>query len=348
MHYQELYMQRSLQLAALGQAWVAPNPMVGAVVVKHGVIIGEGYHQQFGGPHAEVNAVNAVSDKTLLEGATIYVSLEPCAHFGKTPPCTDLIIAHKIAKVIVACLDPNPLVAGKGVMQLQHAGIEVEVGVLEKEAKELNKKFFYYHLHKKPYIILKWAQTADGLCGREHGSVLSKKITNWFSNIIVHQLRSTNSAILVGYNTALYDNPALTNRKWYGKHPLRIVIDMEGKLPARLNLFTDELPTIVFTCKPAQNTAQISYVQINKKEQAAHEILAYLYNEKIQSLLIEGGPKTLQLFINSGAWNEAHIFTSSVFWGQGVKAPVITKGKVVHSQCLLNNTYKKIIPENSL
>jgi diaminohydroxyphosphoribosylaminopyrimidine deaminase / 5-amino-6-(5-phosphoribosylamino)uracil reductase len=348
MHYHELFMQRCLQLAALGQQWVAPNPMVGALVVNNGIIIGEGYHQHFGGPHAEVNAVNAVIDKTLLKGATIYVSLEPCAHFGKTPPCTKLIIEHKIAKVVIACLDPNPLVAGKGAAQLEHAGVEVIIGVLEKDARELNKRFIHYHTHKKPFVVLKWAQTEDGYCGRFNGSNLSHKITNWYSDVMVHQMRSKQSAILVGYNTALNDNPQLTARKWFGKNPIRIIIDLQCCLPQHLNIFTDGLPTLVFTLVPKQDTPTVSYLKVNNKEHFIIEILNILYQKNIQSLLVEGGPKTLQLFIDSATWNEAHIFTSNIKWQDGVKAPVLLKGVEVNSIINFNNTYKKFIPAFSL
>lgn len=341
-------MQRCLQLAAIGQPWVAPNPMVGAVIVNNGIIIGEGYHAKFGEPHAEVNAINSVIDKSQIKGATIYVSLEPCAHFGKTPPCTNLIIEHQLAKVVIACLDPNPLVAGKGVMQLKNAGIEVEIGVLETEAKQLNKRFIYYHQYKLPYVTLKWAQTADGYCGRMAGSKQSRNISNWFSNILVHQLRSAESAILVGYNTALYDNPSLTTRKWFGNNPTRIVIDMEGQLPSSLNLYQNHHQTIVFTLHPSQNTAQVTYIKLSSKQGVIQEILKKLYELKLQSLLVEGGPKTLQMFIDSGLWNEAHIITSNQKWGEGIKAPLLTKGKEVYCQTVLNDYYQVINPEISL
>lgn len=348
MHHHEIFMQRCLQLATLGQQWVAPNPMVGALVVNNGIVIGEGYHQQFGGPHAEVNAVNAVIDKTLLKGATIYVSLEPCSHFGKTPPCANLIIEHKIAKVVIACLDPNPLVAGKGIALLQEAGIEVITGVLEKEAIALNKIFIHFHTQKKPFVVLKWAQTADAFCGRYPNSSLSNKITNWYADVLVHQLRSTVTAILVGYKTALLDNPTLTNRKWFGKSPLRIIIDLENKLPQHLNVFKDGLSTLVFTLYPMQDTHSVSYLKLKNRERFIDEILETLYQKNIQSVLIEGGPKTLQLFIDNNAWNEAHIFTSDIIWQEGVHAPILIKSKEVTSTLLLNNAYKIFKPEISL
>jgi len=344
----ELYMQRCLQLAATGQQWVSPNPMVGALVVNNGIIIGEGYHQQFGGPHAEVNAINAVQDKAMLKGATIYVSLEPCAHYGKTPPCAQLIIEHKIAKVVIACLDPNPLVAGKGITLLQKAGIEVITGVLDKEAKELNKIFIHFYTQKKPFVILKWAQTADGFCGRYSTTTLSNKITNWYTDVLVHQLRSTSSAILVGYNTALKDNPLLTTRKWFGKNPLRVVIDVEGKLPSHLNLFTDGSPTLVFTQASKQDTQTVSYIKLNNKTHFIDEILDGLYQKNIQSVLIEGGPKTLQMFMDSNAWNEAHIFTSNSEWREGIKSPIFKNGTEALHKNLLNDTYIFYKPETNL
>jgi diaminohydroxyphosphoribosylaminopyrimidine deaminase/5-amino-6-(5-phosphoribosylamino)uracil reductase len=348
MQNHDFFMQRCLQLAAIGQPWVAPNPVVGAVVVQHGKIIGEGYHQHFGEAHAEVNAIQSVENKILLEGATIYVSLEPCAHYGKTPPCTNLIIEHKIAKVVVACLDPNPLVAGKGVAQLKQAGIEVMIGVLEKEALELNKRFINFHSNKKPFIILKWAQTADGFCGRYPNSTLSNKITNWYVDVLVHQLRSKEAAILVGYNTALIDNPLLTTRKWKGKNPLRIVIDLENNLPQQLNLFSDGIPTLVFTYRPLQDKHAVSYIMLSNKEHFIDEILETLFQKSIQSVLIEGGPKTLQKFIDHNAWNEAHILTSNDAWHQGVKAPVLTNGVQVQHKNLFNNTYTIFKSENNL
>jgi diaminohydroxyphosphoribosylaminopyrimidine deaminase/5-amino-6-(5-phosphoribosylamino)uracil reductase len=348
MQNHDFFMQRCLQLAAIGEQWVAPNPMVGAVIVKHGKIIGEGYHQFFGEAHAEVNAIQSVQNKTLLKGATIYVSLEPCAHYGKTPPCTNLIIEHKIAKVVVACLDPNPLVAGKGVAQLKQAGIEVMIGVKEKEALALNKRFIYFQSNKKPFIILKWAQTADGFCGRYTNSTLSNKITNWYVDVLVHQLRSKVAAILVGYNTAVFDNPLLTTRKWKGKNPLRIVIDLENNLPQQLNLFSDGIPTLVFTYKPLQDNHAVSYIRLSNKEHFIDEILETLYQKNIQSVLIEGGPKTLQKFIDHNAWNEAHILTSNNAWHEGIKAPVLTNGVQVQHKNLLNNTYSIFKSENNL
>jgi diaminohydroxyphosphoribosylaminopyrimidine deaminase/5-amino-6-(5-phosphoribosylamino)uracil reductase len=348
MLHHEFFMQRCLQLAELGQQWVAPNPMVGAVVVKQGNIIAEGYHQQYGGAHAEVNAINTIEDKAILEGATIYVSLEPCAHFGKTPPCTNLIIENKITKVVIACLDPNPLVAGKGVAQLKQAGVEVIVGVLEKEAKELNKRFIHFHTYKKPYVVLKWAQTEDGYCGRLNSASQSNKITNWYSDVVVHKMRSNQAAILVGYNTALNDNPQLTTRNWFGKNPIRVIIDLQCSLPQHLKIFTDGMPTFVFTLAPKQNTPTVSYFKLNNKEDVITEIFHLLYEKNIQSILVEGGPKTLQMFIDSNSWNEAHIFTSNNKWQSGLKAPNLFEVAGINSITNFNDTYKIVKPNLNL
>jgi diaminohydroxyphosphoribosylaminopyrimidine deaminase/5-amino-6-(5-phosphoribosylamino)uracil reductase len=348
MPHHEFYMQRCLQLAAIGKQWVAPNPMVGAVVVNNGKIIGEGYHKAYGEPHAEVNAIKEVKDKKNLIGATIYVSLEPCAHYGKTPPCTNLIIESGITKVVVACLDPNPLVAGKGIEQLKNAGIEVITGVLNEQAIELNKEFIHFHTHKKPYVILKWAQTADGYCGRQTDSNLSNKITNWFADLHVHQIRSQTSAVLIGYNTAILDNPLLSNRYWFGKNPTRIVIDTQGQLPDTLKLFNDNINTLVYTLYPKANTTFVSFIQLKSSENMVPEIMEDLYQRNIQSILIEGGPKTLQKFIDYSIWNECHIFTSSNNWGAGIAAPLLVDAQEVANMQLLTDNYKIFKPITSL
>lgn len=241
-------MQRCLDLAILGQGAVSPNPMVGCVIVKNDNIIGEGYHRVFGGPHAEVEAVLAVKDPKKLEGATVYVSLEPCAHFGKTPPCSNLLIEKKVAKVVVACKDPNPKVAGKGIDKLQKAGIEVEVGVLETAAKQLNKRFFCFHQKQRPYVTLKWAQTKDGFLDRLRTD--EQKGINWISSeasrSLVHQWRSQEMSILVGKHTALNDNPSLTVRDVSGKNPIRILIDSQLQVQNDISLFSEDAPTLIF------------------------------------------------------------------------------------------------------
>jgi diaminohydroxyphosphoribosylaminopyrimidine deaminase/5-amino-6-(5-phosphoribosylamino)uracil reductase len=313
------YMHRCLELAALGFPAVMPNPAVGCVIVYGDKIIGEGFHLAFGGPHAEVNAIESVKDKSLLEKATVYVNLEPCSHHGKTPPCADLLIKHKVKKVVVAISDPNPLVAGQGIEKLKKAGIEVVVGTLKDEASELNKRFLTYHQKKRPYIILKWAQTQDGFIAVEKGN--SKWISNEASRMLVHKWRSEEQAILVGTNTAKTDNPQLTTRNWPGKDPLRIVIDSELTLPKNLHLFDHIVPTIVFNSKIDAEEPNLSYVKIDFGKNLIFEMLDKLYELKIQSVLIEGGAFTLHQFIDQKLWDEARVFTGQKNFGKGIAAP---------------------------
>ncbi len=341
-------MQRCLTLAAKGLGSVAPNPMVGCVIVHNGVIIGEGYHQKYGEAHAEVNAIASVSDKSLLADSTAYVSLEPCSHYGKTPPCSDLLIAHNVKRVMVGCLDTNPLVAGKGIDKLRNAGIEVITGLLENEARELNKRFFTYHEKKRPYIILKWAQTKDGFISKLHPFTKEENwITNDESKKLVHTWRAQEQAIMVGTTTALLDNPALTVRLVKGKNPTRILIDKDLKVPASNAIFSNKAQTIVFTenippiyfdklnmtarsqSQPIEDFAEqaknnISYHQLNFTEDITIQILDYLYDKKITSLIIEGGAHTLQSFIDKGLWDEARVFTGNNYFKNGIKAPIIT------------------------
>jgi len=301
------YMVRCLELAKNGLGYVAPNPLVGCVIVYEDIIIGEGYHHQYGSPHAEVNAIYSVADKNLLKKSTLYVNLEPCCHWGKTPPCTDLIIKMRIPNVVIGCQDIFAEVNGKGIEQLRNAGINVETGVLEKESLELNKRFFSFHKNKRPYIILKWAQTADGFIAREDYS--SKWITNEYSRLLVHNWRSEEAAILVGTNTAFFDNPQLSSRDMKTKNPVRIVIDKGGKLPGSLHLFNKSIATIVFTEHKQESDTNLTYVEIDfNSSDLIQNILNYLYKEKIQSLIVEGGSKLLQSFIGQDLWDEARIF----------------------------------------
>jgi len=302
MNYELKYMWRCIQLAQCGEAGAPPNPMVGAVVVCDGRIIGEGYHRRCGGPHAEVNAIASVRDKRLLSRSTIYVSLEPCAHFGKTPPCADLIIQSGIPRVVIGCTDPFAKVNGLGIRKLQEAGCEVTVGVLEEECSELNRRFFTFHQKHRPWILLKWAQSEDGYIGRE-GSRLF--FSNTLTQTLVHRLRARSQAILVGTTTALTDNPTLTTRLWPGSNPLRLTIDRHGCLPPTLHLLDGSTPTIVYT------------------HESLREILTDLYNRGIQSLLVEGGAKLLQSFIEEGLWDEARIETAPFCLREGVAAPVL-------------------------
>lgn len=317
-------MQRCLQLAVKGLGNVAPNPMVGCVIVHNGVIIGEGYHQKYGEAHAEVNAIASVVNKSLLVESTVYVNLEPCSHFGKTPPCSDLLIEHKVKRVVIACLDTNPLVAGKGIEKLRNAGIEVFTGVLEKEARDLNKRFFTYHEKKRPYIILKWAQTKDGFLSKLPPFTREENwITNNESKKLVHTWRAQEQAILVGTTTALFDNPALTVRLTEGKSPIRILIDKALKVPSINPIFSNVSEVIVFTEKKEASLNNITYQQIDFSKDIAPQILNYLYNKKILSLIVEGGAHTLYSFIDKDLWDEARVFTGNKYFQEGKKAPML-------------------------
>lgn len=311
----EKFMRRCIQLAKLGAGSVSTNPMVGAVVVYNGNIIGEGFHKRFGQAHAEVNAINSVKNPELLSESEIYVSLEPCAHFGKTPPCADLIIEKGIRKVYVGCLDPFSKVDGKGIQKLRNAGIEVVTGVLEKECQELNRRFFTFVNLKRPYIILKWAQSLDGYLDKDFRPV---KISNPLTNILCHKWRSEEDAILVGTTTAERDNPHLDNRLWSGKNPVRIILDKENALDKKLNIFDNSQPTIIV------------------KEFDVNEILNKLYHNNIQSVIVEGGAKTHNLFLESGLWDEIRIFQSDEMLHCGTKAAKI-QGRLVENTNIGNN-----------
>ncbi len=319
---QELYMHRCLQLAKLAKGKVEPNPMVGAVLVYHDRIIGEGYHQQYGQAHAEVNCISSVKpeDKQFIFKACLYVSLEPCAHFGKTPPCADLIIEKNIPEVIIGCRDPFVEVNGKGIEKLMAAGVKVITGVLENECKEFIKYFFKFQEKRRPYIILKWAQTGDGKI-----AYLKKErllITNEFTNRIVHKWRSQQQSILIGTNTALSDDPELTTRLWPGNNPLRLVIDLNLRLPSHLKLFNGETKTIVFNLLKHEQGGLLSYYQVTKDVSLVHQILNALYKLNIQSVIVEGGATLLQSFIDEGAWDEARIITDeALIIGEGLPAP---------------------------
>ena len=318
-------MHRAMELARLGFGNVSPNPMVGCVIVYNDKIIGEGFHQQYGGSHAEVNAVNSVEDKNKLSESTIYVTLEPCSHFGKTPPCANLLAQYQVKKVVIANIDPNPLVAGKGIEILQNAGIEVEAGILEDEGKDLNKRFLSSFTKKRPYVILKWAETADGFIARKNFD--SKWISNEFSRKLVHKWRAEEDAILVGKNTAKYDNPILNVRDWEGKDPLRIVIDHQLELEKNLNLFNGDIPTICYNLERSEVEESLSYVKL-KKTSFFHELLADLHKRNIQSLIVEGGANTIQRYIDVGLWDEARVFQSETCFGNGIKSPQLLNAEL--------------------
>ena len=362
----QLYMHRCLELARNGCGYVSPNPMVGAVLVHNDRIIGEGYHQQYGKAHAEVNCINSVSEanRELIRQSTLYVSLEPCSHFGKTPPCAELIIAHNIAKVIIGCRDPFKEVDGKGIEKLKAAGIEVEVGVLEKECMELNKRFFTYHTKHRPYIILKWAQTADGIIAAPlnpsggwtsmysaDGKVVHDRllISNGYSNRLVHKWRSEEAAILVGTNTAMLDNPELTTRLWTGPSPVRLVLDINLRLPASLKIFNNEVRTIIFNSVKHEENGNLVYYLLNKEGSVIQQLMLALYQLKIQSVLVEGGAILLQSFIDEGMWDEARVITGSrtdpdLKHINGLHAPLFPHAIKINETSLVNDNVEIFRP----
>lgn len=327
-------MHRCLQLARAGEGYVAPNPMVGAVLVYRNRIIGEGYHRHFGMPHAEVNCVASVKkeDSCLISKSVLYVSLEPCAHHGKTPPCADLIIKHQIPKVVVGCRDPFPEVNGRGIEKLLAAGVSVTTGVLEKECQALNKRFFTFHTRHRPFIVLKWAQSSDGSIAAPDGSAV--QISNAFTNRLVHRWRSEEPAILVGTRTAMLDNPSLTTRLWPGRNPVRLVVDRALTLSDKLQLFDEQASSVIFNEQrhTLLDRDQILrggnwFYQVTKDVSMAQQVVNALYQLQIQSVLVEGGAQILQSFINEGIWDEARIITNEALMiPAGIKAPEINHG----------------------
>lgn len=330
----ELFMQRALELAQHSMGQVSPNPLVGCVIVHEGKIIGEGRHEQYGQAHAEVHAVAAVRDQSLLQYSTVYVNLEPCAHIGKTPPCADMLVRHRVKKVVIANVDSNPLVGGAGIQKLRAAGIEVVTGVLENEGRELNKRFFTFMEKKRPYIMLKWAQTADGFIARENFD--SKWISNAYSRQLVHKWRSEEDAVLAGRSTVLHDNPMLTVRDWAGRNPVRIVIDRYLHLPDSLHVFDGTVKTICYNLTASREKDNLLYVKLPETD-FIPALVADMYARKIQSVIIEGGTVTLQNFIQAGLWDEARVFTSDAKFGTGISAPRIS-GNLIAQQTVLNDT----------
>jgi len=312
----EIYMQRCLSLALCGRGAVAPNPLVGAVLACAGKIISEGYHRRYGGPHAEAVCLAALPPRYrhLLPASTLYVSLEPCAHFGKTPPCADLLVREGIKEVVVGCRDPFPAVDGKGIEKLLAAGITVRTGIEEAACRHLNRRFFTFHQQHRPYVVLKWAQTANGKIAA--GGSERLLISNDMTNRIVHRWRATEMAIMVGTNTALADDPQLNLRHWPGRQPLRVVLDLDLKLPQTLRLFTDGGPTLVFnkwkhTLEPGTVPAGLSYYGVGSDADLIHQVLNGLRFAGVQSLLVEGGARLLQSFIDAGSWDEARVITNT-------------------------------------
>lgn len=321
--------KRCIQLAYNGLGTTYPNPLVGCVIVHDGKIIGEGWHQKAGEPHAEVRAIASVKDKSLLAESTLYVSLEPCSHYGKTPPCADLIITHRIPRVVIGTTDPFAKVAGRGIEKLRAAGCEVTVGVIEKECRELNKRFFTFHEKKRPYIFLKWAETADGFIAPAYKDTLAPVwITDVYTRQEVHKMRSEEQAILVGVGTVLADNPSLDTRDWYGKNPLRVIIDPHLHSPKEFKVWNDLQPTLFITNKEKVSDknygVQTEIIGIDFTHNVPQQICDLLYQCNIQSLIVEGGAYTLQQFINAGLYDEMRIYKSEVSFGKGVKAPQIS------------------------
>ncbi|MBP1840230.1 bifunctional diaminohydroxyphosphoribosylaminopyrimidine deaminase/5-amino-6-(5-phosphoribosylamino)uracil reductase RibD [Formosa algae] len=332
MKIHEKYINRCIEIAKNGLGTTRPNPMVGCVIVYNDKIIAEGFTSPYGGPHAEVNAIQSVTDKSILQNATLYVTLEPCSHFGKTPPCSDLIISHKIPKVVIGTIDDNSLVAGRGIKKLQNAGCDVVVGVLEAECKEHHKRFFTFHNKKRPYIILKWAQSADGFLSPETKDEQKPVwITNPYSRQLVHKWRAEEQAILVGGNTVLQDNPSLTVREWTGLQPTRVVIDKYNNLPDTAAVFNTSAKTI-----------KLTKTDLDFSKPLATQICEKLHEYNINSIIIEGGHNTLQDFIDENLWDEARIFYGTNLFMEGTKAPFI-KGSLTSETKLLNDTLKYYI-----
>jgi len=352
-------MHRCLELAKLAAGAAAPNPMVGALLVYDNTIIGEGYHQNYGGPHAEVNCIRAVKECNvhLIEDAVLYVSLEPCAHFGKTPPCSDLIIESKIKKVVIGCRDPFVEVNGKGIDKLQAAGIEVVNGILEDQCVNLNKRFFTFHTKHRPYIILKWAQTQNGKIAAALNPVLKTSyentfndrlfISNDYTNRLVHKWRREEASILIGTNTAIMDDPELTNRYWPGSSPVRLVVDMMLTLPSNLKMFNDNKSyTVIFNSKKhelksdllASRAGGVGFYQITNDVSLVHQVMNALYQSKVQSVLVEGGAKLLQSFIDEDQWDEARVITNSQLEiAEGLGAPSLSNHHLIAEDLIMSD-----------
>lgn len=322
----DIYMQRCLELARKGLGLTRQNPLVGSVVVYNDQIIGEGYHNEFGGPHAEVNAINSVQDHSLLQKSTLYVNLEPCAHYGKTPPCSLMIKESGIPRVIIGSEDSNPQVRGKGISMLRSGGVEVLTGVLDKECRHLNRRFFTFHEKKRPFVILKWAETPDGYIDRERKDSLNSDpawITNHTARMLVHKWRSEEISIMVGTDTILLDNPELNVREWPGINPVRIVPDKNGRLYDGLKVMNGLSSTIILTGCEIEDSMKSDFLQIRSESFEIPALLNIFYTQKILSVFVEGGAKMIQSFINSGLWDETIVFLGNKMFHSGVKAPVL-------------------------
>jgi diaminohydroxyphosphoribosylaminopyrimidine deaminase / 5-amino-6-(5-phosphoribosylamino)uracil reductase len=332
----EAYMQRCLELAQKGAGLVSPNPMVGCVIVHNDRIISEGYHHRFGGPHAEVVAISRLNDKSLLKESTLYVNLEPCSHFGKTPPCTQLILETGIPEVVIGCRDPNPAVSGNGIARLQAAGVRVEAGLLSKESHFLNRTFITFHTRHRPYIILKWAQTKDGFLDRIRETGEPPSI-NWITDIklksLVHRWRAETGAILAGAGTIKEDNPELTTRNWPGKNPLRIILDEKGELTECVKIFNDAAPTWLFgEFRGNSSNPNLRIIPFSNQKPLPEQVVEELYQQQVQSIIVEGGRQTLLTFIGANMWDEYRVFTGRNHFGNGIMAPKLPDAQVFEYQ----------------
>ena len=318
------WMQRALDLAIMGSGFVAPNPLVGCVIVKDEIIIGEGYHQNYGEAHAEVNAVHSLINPSEIIGATVYVNLEPCSHHGKTPPCADLLIKSRVRRVVICNMDPNPIVAGEGLAKLKAAGIEVEVGLLAEKGEELNRKFFHFQREKKPFITLKYACSQDHFIAKVNGEPIT--FSNSESQQLVHKMRAENQAILIGIQTAIADNPSLNVRYWQGNSPVRIIIDPSNRLPKDLKLVQDQEPLLVFTKLHSETIGNKKWIAVGNKnpQEFLESILDYCYQNNIQSIMVEGGTRTANQFLTAGLINEIWKIEKQIKLGEGIPAPILT------------------------
>ncbi len=338
-------MSRAIEIARNGLGPTAPNPMVGAILVHDGQLIGEGFTSPYGGPHAEVNAIGSVADKALLKKATLYVTLEPCSHFGKTPPCADLIIEHKIPSVVVGLLDPHEKVAGQGIEKLRNAGVDVITGILESECRDHHKRFLTFHEKKRPYIILKWAETADGFIAPDtterNENLEPYWISNSYSRQLTHKWRSEEQAILVGTNTVLEDNPKLDVRQWTGKNPLRVVLDRNLRINGDYHVLDGSHPTVILTEieEASRYRKGVDYRILDFSKDVIPQICSILHEINILSVLVEGGAQSLQSFIDAGLWDEARIFTGTSSFKKGITAPHLS-GKMVASTTIGLDTLK--------
>jgi diaminohydroxyphosphoribosylaminopyrimidine deaminase/5-amino-6-(5-phosphoribosylamino)uracil reductase len=306
--------------------------MVGCVITYDGRIIGEGWHQQYGGPHAEVNAVRSVQDQSLLPKSRLYVTLEPCSHYGKTPPCADFLLEQGVRDVVICNTDPNPLVAGRGIRKLLEADCKVHTGLLEDLGLHLNRRFFTFHRRKRPYLLLKWAETADGFIARP--DFRQEWITQPLARKLVHKWRSEEQAILVGTRTALHDNPRLDARDWSGESPLRIVIDRQLDLPTAHHLFDRSIPTLVYNCQRADTAENLAYVRLEPEEDLLPQIIYDLYGRNVLSVLVEGGTGLLETCLRSGLWDEARVFRSRIAFGEGIKAPTLSLAGLISQEAI--------------